>query len=112
MPWRVRLNNLRARGSILTELFQSTSREAGVIKWAQFLQCPPLKFETAKKSSKIFRNFFTTFDFGGEYLLKGSAYQKSKKLLIIYNPSHVGRKKDGVLGSTNETVIDSNKFTP
>ena len=40
------------------DFFQSTSREAGVIKWAQFLQWPPQKFATAKESSKIFRNFW------------------------------------------------------
>jgi len=33
----------------------------------------------------------TTLDFDREYLSKGSAYQKSEKRLIIYNPSHVGR---------------------
>ena len=37
---------------------------------------------------------------------------KIGKLLIIYNPSHVRRKKLGVLWSTNEKVIDSNKCTP
>ena len=27
------------------DFFQSTSREAGVIKWAQFLQCTPPKID-------------------------------------------------------------------
>jgi len=53
----VRLNNFRASGSILTGLFQSTRREAGVIKWAQFLQCSPPKFCDRKKSPKFFRDF-------------------------------------------------------
>jgi len=34
------------------------------------------------------------------------------QLLKIYNHSHVRRKKDGVLWSTNEKVIELNKFTP
>ena len=50
----------------------------------------------------------TTFDFDREYLRNESTYQKSEKLLIIYNHSHVRRKKFGVLWSTNEKVIDSN----
>jgi len=54
---RVRLNIFRASGSILTGLFQSTSREAVVIKWAQFLQCPPPKICDGKKSPKFFAIF-------------------------------------------------------
>jgi len=40
------------------DCFQSTSREAWVITWVQFLQCPPPKICERKKSSKIFRNFW------------------------------------------------------
>jgi len=72
---------------------------------------PKKKFVTAKICEKFFSQFLTTFDFDREYLRKGSTYQKSEKLLIIYNSFHVGRKKVGVLWSTNEKVIDSNKFT-
>ena len=40
------------------DFFQSTLREAGVIKWVQFLQCPPPKICCRpKKSPKIFRDF-------------------------------------------------------
>jgi len=53
-----------------------------------------------------FARFLTTFNFDREYLRNGLPYQKSEKLLNIYNPSHVGGKKDGVLWSTNEKVID------
>ena len=42
----------------LWDFFQSTSREAGVITWVQFSQCPPPKICTAKKSFKIFRDFW------------------------------------------------------
>jgi len=48
----------------------------------------------------------TTLDFNREYLWNGSTYRKSEKLLIIYNPSHVGRKRFGVLWYTNDKVID------
>jgi len=54
----------------------------------------------------------TTFEFDREYLRNESTYQKSEKLLIIYNHSHVRRKKLGVLWSTNEKVIDFNICTP
>jgi len=108
----VKLNNFRARGSILMGLFQSTPREAGVIKRVQFLQCPPPKICDVKKIVQNFSPFLTTFDFDREYLRKGSTYQKSEKLLIIYNPSHVRRIKLGVHWSANEKVIDSNICTP
>ena len=72
----VRLNNFRASGSILTGLFQSTRREARVIKLAQFLQCSAQKICDGKKIAQIFSRFLTTFDFDREYLRKGSAYQK------------------------------------
>ena len=39
----------------------------------------------------------TTFEFEREYLRNESTYQKSEKLLIIYNHSYVRRKKLGVL---------------
>jgi len=40
----------------------------------------------------------TTFDFDREYLRNGSTYQKSEKLLIIYNPSHVRTKNSAYFG--------------
>ena len=103
---------LLASRSILTGLFQSTSREAGMIKWIHFYNARPQKCVTAKKSSKIYSRCLTTFDFDREYLRNGSTYQKSEKLLITCNPFHVRRKKLGVFWSTNEKVIDSNKCTP
>jgi len=109
---RVRLNNFRARGNILTGLFQSTPRKGGVIKWVQLLQCPPQKICDGQKIVPNFSRFLTTFDFDREYPRNGSTCQKSEKLLIIYNPSHLRRKKLGVLWSTNVKVIDFNKCTP
>jgi len=78
----------------------------------QFLQRLPPKICDGQKIAQNFTQFLTTFNFDREYLRKGSTYQKSEKLLIIYNPSHVRQKKLGVLWSTNEKVIDSNKCTP
>ena len=40
------------------DFFPSTSRDAVVIKLAQYIQCPPPKICDGKKSSKIFRNFW------------------------------------------------------
>jgi len=54
---------------------------------------PTPKNLTAKKSPKILRDFFTTFDFDPEYLRNGSIYQKSEKLLKIYNQTHFEWKK-------------------
>jgi len=83
------------------------SREAGVITWVHFLQVPSPKIFEGKNSAQ----FLTTYDFDREYLRNGSTYGKSEKLLKIYSPSYVRRKKAGVLWSTNEKVIDLNKFT-
>ena len=91
------------------DVFQSTPREAGVIIWVQFLQCPPPKICDGQKIAQNFSQFLTTFKVDREYLRNGSTYQKSEKLFIIYNPSHVV-KKIRVLWSTNVKVIDSNKF--
>jgi len=109
---RVRLNNFRASGSILTGLFQSTPRKAGVINCVQLLQCLPPKMCDGQKIAQNFSRFLTTFDFDREYLRNESTYQKSEKLLIMYNLSHVRRRQLGVLWSTNEKVIDSNNCTP
>ena len=81
-------------------------------KSPEFLQCPPPKICDSQKIAQDFSRFFTTFDFDREYLRNESTHQKSEKLLIIYNPSHVKPRKFGVLWSTNEKVIDSNKCTP
>jgi len=55
---RVRLNNFRASGSILTGLFQSTPREAGVINWVQFFTMPaPKNLWLPKNRPKFFAIF-------------------------------------------------------
>ena len=64
-----------------------------------FTMPTPQNFWRPKNRPKFLR-FLTTFDFDREYLWKRSTYQKSEKLLIIYNPSHVWEKKIGVLWST------------
>jgi len=63
-----------------------------MIKWVQFLQRLPQKICDGKKIVQNFSQFLTTFDFDREYLRNGSTYQKSEKLLIIYNPFHVRQK--------------------
>jgi len=58
-----------------------------VIKWAQFLQCPPLKICDGKKVVHNFLPFLTTFHFDREYLRKESTYQKQEKLLSTTLPT-------------------------
>jgi len=94
------------------DFFQTTPREAAVINWVQCLQCPSPKICIGQKIAQNFSRFLTTFEFDRECLRNGSTYQKSEKLLIIYNPSYVRRKKFGELWSTNEKVIESNTCTP
>jgi len=109
---RFKVNNFRASASILTGLLSVDVREAGVINWVQFLPCASPKICDSQKIVQNFARFLTTFDFDRECLRKGLTYQKSEKLVNIYNPFDVEPKKDGVLWSTNEKVIDLNKCTP
>ena len=51
---------------------------------------------------KIRRDFRQLLVCDRKYLPNGATYRKSEKQLINYNPSHVGRKKDGELRSTNK----------
>jgi len=90
------------------DFFQCTSREAGVIKWAQYLQRPPPKICDGQKIAQNFSRFLTTSNFDREYLRNASTYQKSEMLLIIYNPSHVRPRNLAYFGPQTEKVIDSN----
>jgi len=90
------------------DFFQSTPREAGVINWVQFLQCPPppkKKICDGQKIDQNFSRFLTTFDFDREYLRNESIYQKSEKLLIIYNPSHVRPKNLAYFGPQTKKLL-------
>ena len=78
---------------------------AGVIKWVQFLQCPPPKICDGKKIVHNFSPFLTTVDFDCEYLRNGSTYQKSEKLLIIYNHFHVRRKNMVYFGPQTKKLL-------
>ena len=46
------------------------------------------------KNMQNFGPFCTTSNFDREYLRNGSTYQKSEKLLIMYNPCHVKGEKN------------------
>jgi len=87
------------------DLFQSTPREAGVINWVQFLQCPPPKISDGQKIAQNFSRFLTTFDFDREYLRNESTYQKSEKLLIIHHPSHVRPKNLAYFGPQTKKLL-------
>ena len=99
------LDSIRASGSILTGLCQSTPRDAGVIIRVQLLQCPPPKICDGQKIAQNFSKFLTTFNFYREYLRNGSTYQKSKKLLIIYDPSHIRRKNCAYFGPQTKKLL-------
>jgi len=86
------LNNFWASVSILTNFFQTTCREAGMIMRVQLLEVPPQKFPRAKKNVQNSARFLTTFDFDRKYLRTGSTYRISEKNFISRNPFHVGRK--------------------
>ena len=87
------------------DFYQSTPREAGVINWVQFLQCLPPKICYSQKIAQNFSRFLTTFDFDREYLPNGTTYQKSEKLLIIYNPSHVRPKNMAYFGPQTKKLL-------
>jgi len=84
---------------------QSTPRDAGVITRVQFIQCPPPKICDGQKIAQNFSQFLTTLNFDREYLRNGSTYQKSKKLLIIHNPSHVRRKNLAYFGPQTKKLL-------
>jgi len=88
-------------GISLQNFFQTTCREAGVIIWVQLLECSPLKYLEGQKRPNFDTLFDTIFDFGREYLRKGSTHRKSEKNSFNHNPFHVERKKLGELWSSN-----------
>ena len=75
---------------------------------------PPPKICDGKKIVQNFARFLTNSDFDREYLRNGSTitYQKSEKLLNIYNHYTLDEKEVCVLRSTNDRVYSPNKFTP
>jgi len=67
----MRAYNFGVKGSNLTKLFRVTCREAGMIKWVQFLGgLPPLEYGLAKILQKLLR-FWATSHFDREYLQNG-----------------------------------------
>ena len=74
------------------DFFQSTSRRRGDNLGTIFTMPAPKNLWRQKNRPK-FCAFLTSFDFDREYLRNGGTYQKSEKLLKIYNHSHVGGKK-------------------
>jgi len=87
------------------DFWQSTPRKVGVIIRVQFLQCPSPKICDGQKVVKNFSQFLTTFNFDREYLRNGWTYQKSEKLLIIYNPSHVRPKNLAYFGRQTKKLL-------
>ena len=85
--------------------FQSTPLEAAVINWVQLLHCPPPKICDGQKIAQNFSRFLTTFDFDREYLRNESTHQKSEKLLIIYNLSHVRQENLAYFGPQTKKLL-------
>jgi len=75
-----------------------------VIMWVQFLDGMPPNIWTAKKPSKIWRDFWQLSTLIANISERDPQIENRK--LINYNPSHVGRRKDRELWSTDEEVID------
>ena len=96
--------NFRTSGSISRYFIQSTSGEAGVIKWAPFLQCPPPKICDGKKIVQIFHNFWLLSTLIAN-LRKGSTHQKSEKLLIIHNLSTLGQENLAYFGPQTRKLL-------
>ena len=87
------------------DFFHSTPREAGVIKWVQFLQCPPPKICDGQKIAQNFSRFLTTVDFDREYLRNRSTCQKSEKLFIIYNPPTLEERNLAYFGRQTKKLL-------
>jgi len=74
-------------------------------KMGTIFTMPAPKICGGKKIVQNFSPFLTTLDFDREYLRNGSTYQKSENLLIIYNHSHVRRKKLGYFGPQSKKLL-------
>jgi len=108
----MRIYNFGGSGHNLTIFYQRMWLIAGMIKWTLILQgVPPTKFGKVKNVENSER-FLTTFDSDRKYLRNGSTYRKSKKYVINYISSPIGRKKFGKLWSTNNKVIDTHVDPP
>jgi len=57
-------------------------------------------------------NFRTISDFADPLFQKGTRYRQSKKGLLIYGHSCIPDRKNGVLWSTTNYVIESRKHPP
>jgi len=66
---------------------------------------PAPKHLWRQKIVQIFSRFLTTTDFDREYLRNWSTYQKSEKLLIIRNLSHVKPKNLAYFGPQTKKLL-------
>jgi len=106
-----RPNNFRARGSILTGLFSVDVSPGRGDRMGNFYNARPQKFETAKKSPKIFRHFWQLSTLIAKISGKDQHIKSCKSSSSSTTHPTLG-EKFGVLWSTNEKVIDSNTCTP
>ena len=109
---RMRLNNFRVSGSILTGLFPVDVQRGRGDNVGTIFTVPVPKNLWGQKIVQIFSPFLTTFDLDREYLRNGSTYRTSEKNLINRNRFHVGRKKLGELWSTKKKVLEVHKDPP
>ena len=95
-----------ASGSNVTKLCHAMCRETGVFKLALFLgKASPLEFWEGKRRLK-FSAISDNFRVSSRISLQQIHISKIGKKLDQLQPSHVGRKKDCELWSTNKKVID------
>jgi len=87
------------------DFFQSTPREAGVINWVQFLQCPTQKFVTAKKSPKIFRDFWQLSTLIANISGRNQHIKNRKSSWSSTTPSTLGQKNFAYFGPQTKMLL-------
>jgi len=103
--WRMGAYNFGARGSNLTKLFQLTCREAGMIRWVQFLGgLPPPRIWDGKNRPKIVAilcNFTLRSRISPERMKISTSGKATDQIRSLPRST----KKFGEVWSTNKKVI-------
>ena len=107
----MRLNNFPASVNIVTKIFQTTCREAGMITRVQLLEGPPQKFPRAKKRPNfgaISDNFRLWSRISPELIDISNIWLKLQQPL----PLPCWAKEIGELRSTNKKVLLAHSDQP
>jgi len=87
------------------DFFQPTCREAGVIKWAQFLKCPPPRICDGKRASKIFRDFWQLPTLIANISGKAQHIKNRKSSSSSTTPPTLGEKKLAYFGPQTKKLL-------